>query len=263
MSNENLDEDQDWPDDEEGQSYRRADEIGPSELREALGKLHLFDDDPYLRMQAFNLALVDQFIMQIEYAVLEKLNQEERTPAPEAAFLSAQSQMWIFAAYEILRTWRERAKDMVKWAENGGLNLKLEALEKDIGFEHTGRKIRAGQIRCVLADPSLIPKVKDDVRRTHILFAQIEAIRVSLAKHAVRGKEKSVALMPGYGRINEWCGSLEYEMESGTCSVGQISRRDIADGLRSLTDREPPPTDEDLERFDVFMRGPPDNPFQN
>lgn len=261
MSKDSMDYDRDVRADD--LEHRPMEEVQSSELREALARLHLFDNDPYLRMQAFNLAMVDQFIMQIESAVLEKLHQEQRTPAPEAAFLSAQSQMWIFAVYEILRTWRERAKDIVKWAENGGLNLKLEALEKDVGYEHTGRRIRADQIRRVLDDPSLILKIKDDLRRTHMLFVKIEAIRVSLAKHAVRGKKKSIALMPGYARINEWSGSLEFEMENGMCSVGQISRRDIADGLRSLINDDAIITDEDLKSFDMFMHGPSSNPFES
>ena len=47
--------------------------------------------------------LVDQFVVQLEHEVLEKLIQEERAPIPETAFLSAQSQMRIFAAYEIIQ----------------------------------------------------------------------------------------------------------------------------------------------------------------
>ena len=39
-----------------------------------------------LRMQVFNLALVDQFVVQLEHEVLEKLIQEERAPIPETAF---------------------------------------------------------------------------------------------------------------------------------------------------------------------------------
>ena len=61
----------------------------------------------------FNITLVeanihlDEVIVsaQKREEVLQKLLQEERTP-PETMFLSAQSQMWIFAAYELMRTWR-------------------------------------------------------------------------------------------------------------------------------------------------------------
>ena len=89
--------------------YRDPSEVQQSEVNNALTSLSLFGNDPYLPMQAFNLSIVDQFIMGLEYEVLEKLVQEERTPLAEAVFLPAQSQMWIFAIYGVLRTWRERA----------------------------------------------------------------------------------------------------------------------------------------------------------
>src|SRR4051812_45373896 len=92
-------------------NYRDPDQVKESELRTALCGLRLLGDDLYLRMQAVNLSLVDQFVMRLEYDTLRKLNDEESTPVPEAAFLSAISQMWIFAAYELLRTWRQRTKE--------------------------------------------------------------------------------------------------------------------------------------------------------
>ena len=194
--------------------------------------------------------------MGLEYDALRKLNDEECTPALEALFLSAQSQMWIFAVYEMIRTWRQRAKNIIKWSENGRLEAKLHALETDIGYQHFGRMIRAEEIKRVLADPSIVDRVRAGLRVIHIPFARIEAIRVSIAKHEVGGHKNSVALRPGYGRINQWCGSLDYELENGIYSMGYISRRDIADELRAL-DTNPPPTDEALEQFDTFMRGPP------
>jgi hypothetical protein len=214
-------------------------------------------DDPYLRMQVFNLSVVDQFVMGLECDVLRRLHSEDRTPGPEAMFLNALSQMWIFAAYELLRTWRERAKEVIKLQENGGLTLKIDALNKDLGFRHVGREIRADQLRAVLTDPAGINKIREDLRLTHITFARIEFIRIALAKHEVRGKGKSIAYAPGYGRINTWCGSLDYQLENNGAILGNISRRDIADELRLLSDRKNPPTDDELASFDAFMKGPP------
>ena len=45
----------------------------------------------------------------------------ERTPSDTAMFVSAQSQMWIFALYELLRTWRSRTRKLIKWKENGAI----------------------------------------------------------------------------------------------------------------------------------------------
>jgi hypothetical protein len=121
-----------------------------------------------------------------------------------------------------------------------------------------GREIRAAQFREILQDSTIIEKIKADLRITHIPFARIESIRITLAKHEIRGRDKSIAYSPGYGRINRWCGSLEYERESSaSVIVDVISRRDIAEELRNVSDRTNPPTDEDLASFDIFMKGPP------
>jgi hypothetical protein len=193
--------------------------------------------------------------MKLEVELLRKQFREERTPIPEATFVSAQSQMWIFAAYELMRTWRQRAKDMIKWADNGGLEAKLAYLKRKIPYVHVGREWRAAQIEQVLANTSLLNAIRDDLRRTHIPFSRLEAIRISIAKHEIRGRPKSVPQMPTHGRINRWCGSIDFELEHEGVVLGTISRRDIADELRSLPGPELP-TDDEIREFDEFMRGP-------
>ena len=86
----------------------------------------------------------------------------------------------------------------------------------------------------------------------------MEAIRIALAKHEIKGQKNSVTLMPGYARINKWCGSLDFELENGVYSIGYISRRDIADNIRSLRTDSALPTDEIIQEFDAFMRGQSD-----
>lgn len=246
-------------DDWNGPEYQRAEEIDPHGLLAGLNKLELFADDTNMQLQAFSLSVIDEFATKLEYEVLAKLFEQETTPIQEASFLLAQSQMWIFAAYELMRTWRQRAKNVIKWSDNGGLKLKIEAFEKSVGYEHFGRKQRADQLRQVLDDPSIVDRIRSDLKLTHVPFARLEAIRVSLAKHEVRGKNNSAAFMPGYGRINQWCGSLDFELENGAYSMGYISRRNIADSIRALATADEPPTDEVLAEFDAYMRGPVDD----
>ena len=112
------------------------------------------------------------------------------------------------------------------------------------------------QIKKVMADPSIIERIRDDLKRTHMLFAKITAVHVSIAKHEVEGQKDSVALWPGYGRINQWCGSLDYELENGAYCMGYMSCCDIAEGIRALLSHEKPPTDEVIAEFDAYMRGP-------
>ena len=238
----------------DGPKYRELCEFDGSELPSALRSLHMLGDHPYLSTQSFNLGVVDMFITQLEYHVLKEYHREERAPET-AVFLAAQSQMWIFAAYELMRTWRGRARDAIKLHETGGLGHKIAALRKDVGFLHTGRQMYADQLAGLINSPTLVARLRDDLRITHIPFGQHDLIRVALAKHEVKGKRNSIANGPGYGRINQECGSLDYEMEVGRVVIGYISRRDIADGLRAVRSRLIP-SDEDLKSFEQFMNPP-------
>jgi hypothetical protein len=59
---------------------------------------------------------------------------------------------------------------------------------------------------------------------------------------------------PGYARINTLSGSLEYELEADGAIFGRISRRDIADSLRALSDRSKIPTDAEIDDHKTMMR---------
>lgn len=125
-------------------TFRSHIDITPDELTSALHSLVFLRNDMYLGLQVTNLTVVDQFIMNLEHQTLKEYIQTDKTP-PSTMFLNAQSQMWILAAYELLRTWRARAKDIIKLAKNGGLELKAASLEEDQGYLHAGREMRAKQ----------------------------------------------------------------------------------------------------------------------
>lgn len=162
--------------------FTPSEPVDPSALPAALRSLELFDD-PYLSMQATNLGVVDQFCMTLEDRLRRTNFDESPTRFPEAVFQSAQSQMWIFAAYEVLRTWRQRAKEAIKWAENGGLATKIADLRKDVGFLHSGRLIRADQLQRLIDQPTRLDKLRDDLRRAHMPYERMHLLRISLAKH--------------------------------------------------------------------------------
>lgn len=238
-------------------TYRVPEDIQTSELSQALGTLRLLGDDPYLRIQASNLAVIDHFIMQLEWTAMRKRFDEEREDLLDTTFISAQTQMWIFAAYELLRTWRQRAKDVVKLSKTGGLAMKADSLDRKLPYFHPGRKARAEQLRRLIADSSIVDAVALDICRTHILFSELEHLRVAIAKHEVSGKPKSVAYAPGFGTFNRWNGSLEYEFGFEGAIMGMRSRRDIAESLRYLSQPSDPPSDEDLAEFNAMLKGPP------
>jgi hypothetical protein len=81
----------------------------------ALQSLPLFDD-VFLSMQALNLGVVHEFLLQIESELLRELVELEHTP-PNTIFVSALSQLWVFGLYELLRTWRQRAREVLAFAD--------------------------------------------------------------------------------------------------------------------------------------------------
>lgn len=243
---------------------RDSDEIEAHELFSALRGLAALDDDPYLRTQALNVSMVDKWLMRLESEVRDTRFGEEKRNREGEIFLGALSQMWLFAIYELLRTWRERAKNIQKWASNGGLPLKLAALEKNRAYPHLAQEAFIGLLKRVIADSSIVTEIADDLARTHVLFGQLEFLRVAIAKHQVSGKEKQLAYAPGVGRVDTWTGSMSYELSKGPTILGELKRRDVADQLRSLAVSRAVPTTEELKGFDNFMSlSPNSNPFDN
>src|SRR5947199_7663676 len=80
------------------------------------GSFPLFDN-LYMSMQAQNISMVDIYLEDLESQLLMEYLEIEHTPIPTALFVSALSQMWVFAVYELLRTWRQRARELLAYAE--------------------------------------------------------------------------------------------------------------------------------------------------
>jgi hypothetical protein len=83
-------------------------------IRDALQSLPVLDD-VYLRMQALNIELVDAYLSNMEHYLLQEYLEIEKTPIEMALLVSALSQLWIFGLYELLRTWRQRANDVLNF----------------------------------------------------------------------------------------------------------------------------------------------------
>ncbi len=235
--------------------YRPIERVGSGKLFSSLRRLQFFDSDMFMRQQAFNLDMVDQFLMKLEQQVLRELFEKERTPI-EAHFLGAQSQMWIFAAFEVLRTWDQRVRDMKKMVEHGNLQKRIDELcETASAYEHIGRNILLEQLLELQGEPALLDLAERHQRSIHASYFHLDFIRIAMAKHEVKGNNNSKARYPGYGRINMHCGSLDYELENGKYSFGTINRRQIADGLRYLDLDSEPPTPRQLKEHEKFMTG--------
>ena len=234
--------------------YIAPDTIHPNALAASLCRLHLLGDDVYLRMQATNVGMVDVFLMGIETQLRSTLGDDDGPDMELGFLLSAMSQMWIFAVYELLRTWRQRATTTLELLNANKLSQRIAELSTDEAFEHVGRKLLAAQLQKVLDDPERAGEIKEHLRRSGMLYVRLDALRVTLAKHEDKGDRGSVAYAPGYGRFNLWCGAIEYTIGRGKDVYGTVNRRDIADGLRSLWDGEAA-SDEDIASFKKFMSG--------
>lgn len=237
--------------------YRAVAEIGTAELYEALTTLAGFAENPFLAMQASQLCLVDNTLNSLEEEVMRH-QLDDDPPRGKIALLSALSPMWIYAAYELLRTWRQRCEEVIKLAENSGFDLKATNLERDLGYRHYDRELRAQQLRDAQERPELVEQMRADLRRTEMGFTTLEFIRVALAKHEVskKGNKKPIAFAPGLARPNRHCGSMEYELSNGGAIISYVTRRDIAETIRFIPEAANP-SDEDLDGFRAYMN-PPD-----
>jgi hypothetical protein len=200
----------------------------------------LLDDDLWLGMQARNLALVDMgLVRKLETNALREYMREEKTGL-SLMFLSAISQMWVFALYEFLRTWRERAKHLLKLAEEHQQvqpRKRAKFLEKSVadakGKEKHVRSaivVRSEHVARI-GDAPFMDGVRTYFDKTDGLFREIEALRVSLAKHEVPGSRGFAAEAPGYARMSIYSGSLYWHYVGKGGGLERSERRELADAF--------------------------------
>ncbi len=216
--------------------YPVPEDIDFSRMHVVFRKLVLFDD-MFLNMQAMNVAIVDTFVTDQEYALLREYFEIERTPTQQAMFVSALSQMWIFALYELLRTWRSRIRSLTRWRESGAIPEMLRRLE---GNDHNlGALMKSRHLERTRDDQGFVARMTAHLEAMEHVFRMTEAIRVNLAKHEVQGRPNSVVRAPGYGRINGHCGALDFDLDTGDNSHQFVNRRDIAEALRRVEVADP------------------------
>jgi hypothetical protein len=204
-------------------------------------------DDLWLGMQAQNIAIVDHIIRHFEQQALQHYYANDSFSMEHLAPLSAMSQMWVFALYEFLRTWLERASKLIGYSEKLAAQKTPEeraAYEKKIDDE---AKARAKFIKIAphfytrhvssVGDPDFIKAIRDYREEIKHLFRDVEAIRLPLAKHVIAGTktERFMAEAPGYGRVDTMTGSMYWQInlaEEGYVDV--INRHKLADAFMSM-----------------------------
>jgi hypothetical protein len=185
---------------------------------------------------------VDDFLEGQEAQLLRDYVETDRTPIPAALFLSALSQMWVFAAYELLRIWRQRVQEIIKWAKKletlDGGERQAAVAQKRQEIERRASEAREADLRWQLFeradDARFVDELRSAVNRSELVFHAVEAVRVTLAKHEVPRREGAYAAAPGYARIDMSNGSMRWQLELGRNEIEIVSRRGLADALRAL-----------------------------
>jgi hypothetical protein len=194
-------------------------------------------DDLWLGMQLRNIAVVDLSILRpMEAEMLELYYEHERTP-PEIMVLSGISQMWVFSLYEFLRTWRQKAKHIIKVAdeyETVHPRKREKFLKGVLGVAEGRHKFVQKVPRFYLhqlakiSDADFVASVKDYLAKTEDLFTSISHVRMMLAKHEVMGARGFAAEAPGYGRMSYFTGSMYWQYTLRDNTVDVVERRSLA-----------------------------------
>lgn len=211
--------------------YEPWNELDFSIITMGVKRLPFFKDDVYLGMQAMNVGVADSVITEREYALLREWFEIERTPLESAMAVSALSQMWVYGLYEVLRMWRDRRFQFEKLRQNGGVESKLEAMPDDDPMNLT-LEVRKEQLRRYKEDDAYRTSVDAAWTKIEPVYRLTELFRMNFAKHCAPGKDGIVPRAPGYGRINQWCGAMDYELIDKYGYYTTMNRRDIADALR-------------------------------
>jgi hypothetical protein len=194
-------------------------------------QLPFFEDDLWLGMQAMNVGIVDSVVTEHEYALLREYNELEKTPVESAMAVSALSQMWVYGLYEVLRMWRDRRFQFDRLLQTGGISPKLDNLPDEEPANLT-IEMRRRQLKRFRDDAAYRDDIDVAWRRLEPIYHMTELFRINLAKHCAPGKDGVMPRAPGYGRINRWCGAMDYELIDREGYYHYMNRRDIADALR-------------------------------
>lgn len=226
------------------------DETTP-DLASALHGLPMLVDDLYLKMQAVNLAVVDTLLEDMETQLLDEYIKLDRTPIPTFTMVSALSQLWVFGVYELLRTWRQRARHVLQFADEvhslvpkkraARIALQKETVRSASAVpDHADPQYYRAFERAA-TDEGYANVIRAALDRSERPFRRIEALRVHLAKHEIPKTKGSFGMAPGYGRIDSFTGSIWWEVPLGSMEVDALTRREVASECRNLASSRPLP----------------------
>src|SRR6266700_818694 len=208
-------------------------------------------DDLFLSMQAQNVALVDLMVIRgMEAELLQAYyDNDDRMPIDVGMLVGAISQMWIYYLYEFMRTWRQRAQELITASEEHErqetAEKKTEARAKQrAALENRRKHIRLtpnfqGEHLKRIDDPEFIASISAYRDKTEGMFRRLEGVRITIAKHEIpkTGKYQMIAEHPGYTRFDTvFTGSAywQFMLKDGTVDV--VQRRATANEFLRITE---------------------------
>jgi hypothetical protein len=222
--------------------------MGNVKVREKDFNLHTWfatipmTDDLYLGMQAQNIARVEMAVLRLwESHVLDEQRADPgNVQGPKYRELMALSQMWVFGLYEVLRTWRERAKKLMDFEEE--LKKFPTKGERDayLAMVIAEAKESAKHVRQLpvyypdhvakIVDSDFMRSVRAYYANMRDLWQELGAVRIAAAKHELPGKPGVPAPAPGISLPSQYTGSMCWQVLVGNKQEKRtIERRDLAD----------------------------------
>lgn len=225
-------------------------------------------DDLFLSMQAQNIALVDLLVIRgMERELLEEYWRRDRMPLDGAMLGGAISQMWIYYLYEFLRTWRQRAQELIEAAEEYEEQQTPETKADARARQKAAVEKRRKLVRIApnfygahlekISDAKFIASIRAYREKTELMFRRVEGVRVTLAKHEVpkTGKHQMFAEAPGYTRFDtNYSGSAYWQFTLKDGSVDVVQRRLIANEFLRITEN---PDDDEMAPTAAPRKEPP------
>jgi hypothetical protein len=156
-----------------------------------------------------------------------------------------------YSLYEFMRTWRSKAKHILKTAaeyETVAPRKKKKFLQQVLDNaegKHKFVRIAPHFYREQLTkidDPAFVATIQKYYDGTAGLFGEVSILRVALAKHEVEGKPGFAAEAPGYGRMSYWTGSLYWHLNNKEGYQERVERVELANAFLGI---EPDITDEE------------------
>ena len=216
-------------------------------LLDVLTALPLFDS-VFLQMQAQNVAVVHAHLASLEDEMVSEYDERGQTPHKTVALVSALSQMWILALYEVLRTWRQMVDELLSYRrgldpirghpsveeKRAKLGSKRGASYQSAVSEELLDTAYNEAFRKVERDSTYAQQLESALAAVTPVFGRIADLRVALAKHELPGIRGVRAYGTDHARIDVESRSLQWMVERKDGTSEPMSRGSLVQELLEL-----------------------------